>query len=215
MKIASLAPSFGSVIPIKRIVVGDEDVLSNQLRINTDSSEAFDEIPSSCTENTTDKILLSLCRILSKNDGKTPLPQTEALNNMLRRSVAYVDKSYKLPAKMMTSDQSSKPKHCSYNGMNYILTGPEASEYAINGKRIGESRVLVRDFEESSSVIKESKKRFGLYKMRLIEDKSRRLQDKFNSKIGMVVYVDTPKHVGKSRSDSFTIKSVDFEWMET
>ena len=215
MKIASLSPSFKSVIPVKRIVVGNDNSVNSQLRMNTDASGIYSEIPVSCSEETTDAILKSLCRILAKNDGKDPLPQTTALNNMLRRSFAYVDKSYKLPVQKMASDQETKPKHCNVDGVNYILTGKEAAEYGLNGKAIGESRALVRDYGAPSSYIDSSRREFGVSKEKLINDKRRRLQSNFNSHIGMVIYADRAMPSKKSGSNSLEIKSVDFEYMET
>ncbi len=213
MRISSLSPSFKSVIPVKRIVVGDDNSINSQLRLGTDGSDAFSEIPVSCSDEATDKILKSLCRILAKNDGKNPLPQTTALNNMLRRSFAYVDKSYKLPAQAMTSDQTTKPKECDNNGIHYILTGREASEYAVNGKNIGGAVVLTRDYNASSNCISEAKKRFGIYKEKLINDKNRRLQTNTGMHIGMVIYVDRVKAPQKAGSNSLEIKAVDFEYM--
>lgn len=213
MKIASLSPSFKSVIPVKRVVVGNDNSVNSQLRMSLDTSDTYSEIPVSCSEETNDAILKSLCRILAKNDGKDPLPQTTALNNMLRRSFAYVDKSYKLPAQKMTSDQETKPKHCNVDGVNYILTGKEAAEYGTNGKAIGESRALVRDFGAPPSYIDNSRKKFGISKEKLIKDKSRRLQNNFNSHIGMVIYVDRVKAPQKAGSNSLEIKAVDFEYM--
>lgn len=213
MRIMSLNPTFKSVIPVKKIVIGDDSSNNSQLRINLDNPSVTTEVSADCTPEDSKKILQTLCRVLAKNDGdKIPQKQV-SLYNMLRRSVSRVDKSYKLPAQKMESDYPRKPKPCYTEGMYYVLTGDEAAQYYARGKGIGQSKALVRDFDAPEVVIDYANYDFGTYKKDIIENKAIHLQNNIGMPIGMIIYADRIPPKGKSKADSFNIASVDFEYM--
>lgn len=208
-------PSFGKVIPIKKIVFDDDStVRCEQMSLDIFESQNNEKLDSSCDQDLAKKVIQSLNRILTKNDGAENNTYKNALNNMIRTVMAQMDKDYKAPTRPVDSSHNELVKPCYTTFRNYILTGKEASEYAVSGRNIGGARALVRDFDESEYVIDKSKRSFANCKEDLTTDPKVRLKNQYGGNLGLVIYadkIDVPKKGHKGSKTEINIKGIDFE----
>lgn len=206
-------PSFKSVIPVKKIVINDDTSVVNYSQMDFDSfiNGNSQSIDSSCDDKTAKKIIQSLNKILLKNDKTEAHTYQNALSNMIRQTFAFNDNDYKPPYSSVNSKDNYIIKPCYTNNKNYILTGREAEKYAYAGREIGGARALVRDYNEPSYAITNSKRKFGYCKEDILSDKTCRLKNKYGSPMGLVIYADKIVSTKKSQADKYSIKAVDFE----
>ncbi|MDD3237485.1 MAG: hypothetical protein PHV37_05240 [Candidatus Gastranaerophilales bacterium] len=216
MKIA-FTPSFGKVIPVKKIVINNDNACVNYEQITFDSySGNTEKVDTSCSPDLSKKVIQALNRVLLRNDGAEEHTYKNALNNMIRNAFANVDNDYKIPAKPIPSSENSRIRPCYTGDRNYILTGKDAQDYFESGKNIGGARALVRDYNEDRYAITKSKRDFAYTKTGLIANPNLRLKNKYGNNLGIVIYADKqelPKK-GKGTKTDITIKGIDFEPLE-
>lgn len=209
-------PSFGSVIPIKKIILKDDEDYTGYKQMTLDCFEFQnnDEVDDSCSHDLSKKVIQALNRILLKNDEAEKNTFENARNNMIRMSLAHMDKDYKIPPSPVDSSHNEIIKPAYSRDRNYLLTGDEARGYALSGRNIGGARVLVRDHGASYSRIDDSKRDFGYYKEDVLTDYNARLRNQNGSRMGMVIYADVdevPRKGHKGMRSEIKIKGIDFE----
>ena len=208
-------PSFGKVIPIKKIVFDDNSSINyEQMSFDSFSGSPREKIDDSCDPTIAQKTIRALNKILLKNDGAEKNTFKNALNNMIRTSFATADKDYKIPARPVDSSHNSTVRPCYCGTRNYILTGKDAADYADAGEDIGNSRALVRDYQGSDYLILKSKRSFAEQKQSIINRRDSRLKGNYENNLGLVIYADkteVPKAGNKGTKTEINIKGIDFE----
>ncbi len=212
---ANISPSFGKVTPIKKIVFDDDSTVKYQQQsLDIFNGEDTTNIDNSCGGSTATKTIQALVRILTGNDKAEPNTYQNALNDMIRKTYAFVDKDYKIPSTPVPSTKNQIAKPCYGEYLNYMLTGKEAQEYSITGKKIGSSRALVRDFDAPEEIIDRSKSEFALRKNFILANNQSRLKTPIGTNLGIVIYADKvniPKKGSKGVKTEINVKGIGFE----
>ena len=212
---AKNSPSFGKVVPIKKIVFdGDSTVKYQQISMDSFVGEDTSNIDTSCSEETAKKTIQALIRILTRNDKSEANTYDNALNSMIRKTYSFVDRDYRIPAQPILSTKNDVIRPYYSNYLNYIFSGAEAQEYAKLGKNIGESRALVRDYDAPEEVIKRSKTDYSSKTSYILAKNQARLRTPIGTNLGLVIYADKVDLPAKGKNKVKTeikIKGIDFE----
>lgn len=209
------SPSFGKVIPVKKIVFDDDSTIKyNQLSFDTFESNNDEQIDTSCDSETSKKTLQALNRILMKNDKAESNTYKNALNNMIRMSFAHTDSDYKIPSKPVDSCHNEIIKPCYSSYRNYLLTGKEAGEYSVSGRNIGGAIALEHEDDRAYYMVDRSRKNFHDSKESILANPKVRLKNQYGGNMGLVVYAykeDVPLKGHKGFRTEINIKGIDFE----
>lgn len=209
------SPSFGKVIPVKKIVFDDDSTVKyKQLSFDTFESTNNDQIDNSCDPDMSKKVIQALNKILLKNDEAENHTYKNALNNMVRMSFAHTDDDYKIPSKPIDSAHNDVVKPCYSYYRNYLLTGKEAKKIANCGEHIGGSIVLSREFDEPEYVVDRSRKNFHDFSEEILADTGARLKNQYGGRMGLVIYADkneVPLKGHKGFKTEINIRGIDFE----
>lgn len=209
-------PSFGKVIPVKKIVLkGDtSEVKYYQQTLDGFETEEKDEIDTSCNQNLADKTILALNKILLKNDKAEKNTYENALNNMIRRSFANADNDYKIPLTPIKPEDNNIIAKCSNYNKNYIFTGREARELIAQNKRLGGVQNLVNEFNNSPYKIEQQNKNYSSFMTSTFANSNLKLKNEYGGRLGLVIYADTenvPLKGDKGFRTEINIKGIDFE----
>lgn len=217
--------SFGSVIPIKRIVFKDDGNYTGHKQLMLDSVEFQndDDVDDSCNRETTESVLKALRAILLKNDKAEKGTQENAFNNMIRMSFEYMDKSYRTYVNSLksahedvrinfSSDDIVRP--CYSDPRSFLLTGNDAVKYSLAGKNLGRAEHIVKNDDRQNYLIEGSNENYKNCKRNILEDHDVRLKNQYGSKVGLVIYaeeVKVPRAGHKGMKSEIKIKGIDFE----
>lgn len=209
-------PSFGKVIPIKKIVLNGDTSDVNYQQLDSFELENKDNIDTSCDTNLSKKVIAALNKILLKTDEAEKNTYKNALNNMVRRSLAQVDDDYKIPTRPVDYSHKNMVVNCHANYKNYLLTGKEASEYSAVCRKMGGSNVLANEFGAKKIVISRAKEDYANWINDNIKDSALRLKNEYGGRQGLVIYADKVKVPKKDKgkkgfNTEINIKGIDFE----